>query len=179
MFTMNRASIWTRRVVPLTWVIALGVGLAGPAAAQGPAAALSEPTRPHPEAEEAIAMLRSPYCPGLMLEVCTSLGGALLRDSIQALAHEGWNSEDLVDWVLANHGDTLLALPRAEGKSLVAWVVPPAMFVLGLTAVVLALRVMRRRAGPDELEGVALSAEEEARLGEALRELDEEEEPVF
>lgn len=176
---MNTASIWTRRAVLLIWVIALCAGLAGPASAQDSAAALSEPTRSHPEADDAIAKLRSPYCPGLMLEVCTSLGGALLRDSIQILAQDGWTSEELVGWVLENHGDTLLAMPRAEGKGLVAWVMPPAVFVLGLTAVVLALRVMRRNAGPEQLEGVALSAEEEARLGEALRELDEDEEPVF
>jgi cytochrome c-type biogenesis protein CcmH/NrfF len=159
--------------------LALVLGLCGQALAQEPSEALLEPTRQHPEAEDAIDKLKSPYCPGLMLEVCTSLGGALLRDSLQVMAAEGWTSDELVDWVLENHGDTLLALPRAEGRSLVAWVMPPAVFLLGLTGVVVALRAMRRKAGPDELEGVALSADEEARLGEALRELDEEEEPVF
>jgi len=138
------------------------------------------PQTPHPEAQEAIESLRSPYCPGLMLEVCTSLGGALLRDSIQMLAEdEGWDSDQLIDWVLANHGDTLLALPRARGKSLIAWVIPPAVFLIGLGLVLVALRVMKRRAGPDDEKTTDITPEDEARLANALETLEEEEEPVF
>ena len=50
---------------------------------------LSNPTEPHPVAEQAISRLKSPYCPGLMLEVCTSLEAAMLRDSLQVMAREG------------------------------------------------------------------------------------------
>ena len=73
-------------------------------------------------AQEAMDQLKSPYCPGLMLEVCPSPGGAALRDSLNMLAEDGWSSDQLVDWVLANHGNEWLALPRAEGRS---W--PPSM----------------------------------------------------
>src|SRR5687767_7299807 len=44
------------------------------------------PTVRHPEATKAITRLKSPYCPGFMLEVCSSSGGAALRDTIEGLA---------------------------------------------------------------------------------------------
>ena len=60
-----------------------------------------------------------------MLQVCSSYSGAALRDSIQAMAREGWTTEELVDWVLANHGEEYLAYPEASGTGLLAWLVPP------------------------------------------------------
>lgn len=140
---------------------------------------ISLPQTPHPAAEKAIASLKSPYCPGFMLEVCTSPQAAVLRDSLQTMAEAGGTADELIDWVLANHGDTLLAMPRAEGRGLVAWVVPPAVFLLGLTVVVLALRTMKRNAGPEDDKSAELSSAEEARLAGAIKQLEEEEEPVF
>jgi cytochrome c-type biogenesis protein CcmH len=114
-----------------------------------------------------------------MLEVCTSYTGALLRDSIQAFAREGWTTDELVDWVLARHGEEYLAYPRASGTGLVAWLVPPAAIILGIIVVVVALRYMRRSAPPEETVTTELSSEEEDRLREALKEMDSAEEPVF
>jgi cytochrome c-type biogenesis protein CcmH len=130
-------------------------------------------------AREAMEQLKSPYCPGLMLEVCPSGGGVALRDSLNTLAEEGWTSDQLVDWVLANHGEEWLALPRAEGRSLLAWIVPPAGVVLGIVLVVVVLRRMRRGRTVVEPLEEDLSEEEEARLREAIRELDAEEEATF
>lgn len=156
--------------------------------APGAAAAQSQREMPRDEpgqyqrpeaAREAMDQLKSPYCPGLMLEVCPSGGGVALRDSLNTLAEEGWTADQLVDWVLANHGEEWLALPRAEGRSLVAWIVPPAGVLLGIILVVVALRRMRRgRVVVEPLEE-DLSDEEEARLREAIRELDAEEEATF
>jgi cytochrome c-type biogenesis protein CcmH/NrfF len=131
----------------------------------------------HPEAARAIDELKSPYCPGLMLEVCPSGGGQALRDTLQALAEEGWTSDAIVDWVVANHGEEYRAMPKRSGASLLmAWVIPPAAAVLGLVLVVVALRRMRG-SGPVRAPAQgALSSDEEARLREALRELDAEEE---
>ena len=66
-----------------------------PLTAQDQDDALREPREPHPAADEAIARLKSPYCPGLMLEVCTSYTGTLLRDSMQVMAREGWTTDEL------------------------------------------------------------------------------------
>ncbi len=140
----------------------------------------SGPTPRHPEADEAIDQLKSPYCPGLMLEVCPSPGGAALRDSLQELALQGRTSEELVDWVIANHGEHWRALPKRSGMSLfMAWLVPPLGVLAGLGLVVVALRKMRSNAPRPAMAEGPLSDEEEARLREALRELDAEEEATF
>ena len=137
------------------------------------------PLTPHPAADEAIARLKSPYCPGQMLEVCSSWTGALLRDSIQAMAREGWTTDELVDWVLANHGEQYLAYPDASGTGLLAWLVPPGALIVGILVVVGTLRYMRRGAPPEEIADIELSAEEEERLREAMAEMDSAEEPAF
>lgn len=132
-----------------------------------------------PAAQAAIDQLKSPYCPGLMLEVCPSPGGAALRDSLAQLAEAGMTTEEIVDWVLTNHGEEYRALPKTEGRSLLAWVVPPAGLLAGIFLVVFALRQMRKsHVSVEPVEG-ELSEDEEARLRAAMRELDQEEEATF
>jgi cytochrome c-type biogenesis protein CcmH/NrfF len=134
---------------------------------------------PHPEANEAIGQLRSPYCPGLMLEVCPSPDAAILRDSIEMLAQEGWESEDLVEWMIANHGEEWRAIPKTRGTGILAWVLPPAALFMGLGIVAV---VLRRIAPPKEKEvsaKVDLSDDDLAKMKDALRELEAEDEPVI
>jgi cytochrome c-type biogenesis protein CcmH len=132
----------------------------------------------HPEALEAIDRLKSPYCPGFMLEVCPSPQAAALRDTIAMLAEDGLEADSIVEWMLATHGEEWRALPPARGRTLIAWIVPPAAVVLGIALVVVVLRRLRRPRAegplPDEV-----SAEESARLDAAIRELETEEEPLF
>lgn len=177
----------TRSTPRVRWALPLLLSLAaltaGPAVgrAQETAADPADQRGPysrHPEAEKAIAQIKSPYCPGFMLEVCSSAGGAALRDSIEALADQGWAADSIVDWVLANHGDQYLGLPRREGKALVAWVVPPLAILIGFGMVILALRKMRE-GRPEPPPARDVSPEEEAQLREAIRELEAEEDVPF
>ena len=137
---------------------------------------LSNPTEPHPVAEQAISRLKSPYCPGLMLEVCTSLEGAMLRDSLQVMAREGGSMQELVDWVITNHGEEYLAYPRTSGAGLMAWVVPPSVLILGLSVLVLFLKY-KREDEPEPVINRVISEEEEILLREALKEMEASEEP--
>jgi cytochrome c-type biogenesis protein CcmH/NrfF len=131
----------------------------------------------HPEALEAIDRLKSPFCPGFMLEVCPSPQAAALRDSMETLARSGMPADSIVEWMLARHGEQYRALPPAHGRSLIAWIVPPLAVVLGIAAVVIVLRRLRRpKEGPPSED---VSEEESARLEQALRELETEEEPLF
>lgn len=147
--------------------------------------------RPLAEAEEAISQLKSPYCPGFMLEVCTSSQAQELRDTIQVKALDGMTSDELVQWMLDEYGEEYHAVPAHQGAGLWAWLAPPAAFLLGLTAIVVVLgrylgvgRSWRAAtagapASPDGSPGGdasgagdELSQEDEALLDEALRELD-------
>lgn len=135
----------------------------------------SAPEELHPEAGEAISRLRSPYCPGFMLEVCPSREAEALRDSIQMFAEEGLDADSLVEWMIASHGEEYRAFPKRSGAGLLAWVAPPVALLVGLGLVVVALRRLK---GPAVAGGLAegLTEEERDRLDAALAQLEEMEE---
>lgn len=165
-------------------LVALDPGsFAGVAAQEGPARAAqvepsqrTGPVEPHPEAQEAIGRLKSPYCPGLMLEVCPSPQAGELRDRLQMMAEQGADADSLVEWMLARYGQEYRAVPRTEGSGLLAWIVPPLALLLGGGLVVLVLARIR---GDDEeridAEAVrSLSTEDQERLADALSRMERE-----
>ena len=156
-------------------IVAIAVAMA---ALPPTAAAQDEPVHLHPEARDAIAGLWSPYCPGMMLAVCTSGAGAALRDSIQVMAEDGMTSEAIIEDVLSRHGEEYRAEPKAEGVGRLAWWMP----WVGLGAgVLLAGSVLVRARGRREPIGPVSepTPEDDARLREALKELDALEAPDY
>ncbi|MCY4400247.1 MAG: cytochrome c-type biogenesis protein CcmH [Gemmatimonadetes bacterium] len=150
---------------------------------QEPASALREPASAvqdsaslpreiHPAAREAISKIRSPYCPGLMLEVCPSLEAQWLRDSIQAGALEGLSADSLLEMVILAHGEEYRAFPKNSGAGLLAWVIPPLALLLGLGLVLVALRKLRGPVGED-VEAGEMTERERGLLDAALAELEE------
>ena len=176
----------TRTPLNVSFRLALMLVLAAAAGTPAPAVAQSQyelppgtkgPLEWHPEALKAIDVLKSPYCPGFMLEVCPSPGGAALRDTIQTMAEEGLPADTIVEQLIARYGEEWRALPKTRGEALLAWVVPPLGLILGVIGVVVMLKKMRRpRGGPAPVE---VSDGERARLDAALRELEAEEETLF
>lgn len=116
--------------------------LAAPMAAQG----VPEGRR---EAEAAIAQLRSPYCPGLMLENCTSSRAGALRDSIYDLGAQGMSTNELVEWMLANHGEEYRGVPLRRGAGLWAWVMPPVAILAAVGLLFFWFRSNRASSRPD------------------------------
>lgn len=161
------------RTVPIA---GLAILLLASAAAGQSSPDKSEPQTPNPEAVKAISRLRSPFCPGLMLEVCPSPQAAVLRDSIETLARGGMSADSIVEWMLSEYGEEWRAMPRAQGRGLLAWLVPPGVLAIGLVGVGLALRTFRARARAREgTLTPEISAEERARVERALREMEEAE----
>lgn len=130
----------------------------------------------HPEARRAISELRSPYCPGLMLEVCPSPDAEILRDSIDDLARSGIGADSIVSWVIAEHGEEWRAVPRREGWGWWAWLMPPAALALGLVGIAVVLH-RRRRAGVRAAPSGPLRKEDEEKLRRAMDDLDASEHP--
>jgi cytochrome c-type biogenesis protein CcmH/NrfF len=140
---------------------------------------LDEPVQAHPEGDAAVDRLRSPFCPGLMLEVCPSPQAKLLRDTLQLMAQGGVSADSLVNWMLATYGEEYRAVPQTRGSGLWAWVMPPLALLAGLFFVVLALRRFRARREADPPGMELLSEEDESVLAEALEELKAAEEVPF
>jgi cytochrome c-type biogenesis protein CcmH/NrfF len=158
----------------LVAMLASLVAVAFPASAQIPPRS-GETLLVHPQARAAIDGLKSPFCPGSMLETCPSPDAALLRDSIQALAESGLGADSIIESVLAEYGEQWRAVPRASGAGLWAWLLPPAALLtgLGVVALVLGRRSRHRAALPTE----PFAPEQRTRLREALAELDLAERP--
>jgi cytochrome c-type biogenesis protein CcmH/NrfF len=140
---------------------------------------LDEPVQPHPEGMKAINQLRSPYCPGMMLEVCPSPQAKLLRDSIELMAWSGLPSDTLVAWMLARYGEEYRAVPLTRGTGLWAWIMPPLVLLAGIVAFILALNHFRGRKETAPPPSQDLSEEEESLLAQALEELKASEEVPF
>ena len=172
--------MWKKPTVRATVLTAMAVLVASVpslASAQIPEG-VEGPYRPSKVAEGAISQIESPWCPGLMLEVCPAEESRALRDSIHGLALEGWTEEELVRWVLDNHGERYLAVPQRGGVGLWAWLMPPAALLFGVGVVITFLRRARPPKAPEPVDPDEdlLSPEEEEFLQEALRQADEAEE---
>ncbi len=110
-----------------------------------------------------------------MLEVCPSFEAEALRDSIQMGAVQGIGADSLIEWMIAGHGEEYRAFPKRSGTGLLAWLGPPVALLLGLAVVVVALRrLMRRETGV--AGGGGLTEEEQARIDQALAEMEAMEE---
>lgn len=121
------------------------------------------------EAERAISQLRSPYCPGFMLEICTSSQAAALRDSIYDLAAEGMTSNELIEWMLGRHGEEWRAVPRRSGAGLWAWMAPPVALLIGLAGMAYWLRANRATTDRGAVAESAISEADRNALAAAMR----------
>ncbi|MCG6954439.1 MAG: cytochrome c-type biogenesis protein CcmH [Gemmatimonadetes bacterium] len=177
---MTKRRIAPVLVLALSLIASLGfLAVAAPFAAAQTPPPTGETLRVHPEAKKAIDRIKSPYCPGEMLEVCPSSGGAMLRDSIQRMAERGLTADSIVEIVVREYGEQYRAQPKVSGMGLWAWVFPPVVLLggLGIVGVVLAHRRRGLQEAAATVEPVA--PEDEAKLRAAMKELDEAEEPVF
>lgn len=123
-------------------------------------------------ADAAISRLRSPYCPGLMLEVCPSSPAEALRDSIRVMAAQGRSADAIVEDVLARHGEEWRAVPKRSGAGLLAWLILPLALVVGGLVLWGRIKVMRSQGPAPAAGGGAMSEEERIRLAAALREFE-------
>ena len=138
----------------------------------GPLAAQVSEDEARRTADAAIARIRSPYCPGLMLEVCPSTPAEALRDSIRVAAAQGKSAEAIVEDVLARHGEEWRAVPRRSGAGLLAWLILPLALVVGGLVLWGRIKVMRSQGPAPAAAGGAMSEEERTRLAAALREFE-------
>lgn len=122
-------------------------------------------------AHEAMSRLRSPVTPFHTVDMCPSVPA--LRDSIRVAAAAGFSTEQIVDDVVARHGEEIRLLPKSRGAGLWAWIATPLVILLGAGLIVARLRSDQRNAPPPSPES-SLSAGERDRVAAALRDWERE-----
>lgn len=127
-------------------------------------------------------MLKDPKLEARAREISEGLRCLVCRnesidDSNAALAHDlrvlvrqrlvaGDTNQQVVNYIVARYGEYVLLKPTLSGANLILWIAGPAMLIAGLTIAFLTQR-KRRQSGET---GPALSADEEKRLAEIMRE---------
>jgi cytochrome c-type biogenesis protein CcmH/NrfF len=147
----------------------------------GPAEAQREPvpgktTLGTPESEKvaraAMFQLRSPVTPMHTLDMCPNPGVDALRDTIRMAAAEGQSADQIVEGVIARYGEHLRVVPERRGFGLFAWLIPPAVLLLGAGLVVGRLRALRDRPEREPVDPGSITDEDRERLAAALAELE-------
>ncbi|NDV01410.1 cytochrome c-type biogenesis protein [Pseudoroseicyclus tamaricis] len=135
-----------------------------PAAAVQPDEVLADPVL-EARARDISAGLRCPVCRNESIDESNADIARTLRLIVRERLVAGDSDEEVVDFVTDRFGEYVLLRPDTSGANLVLWIGGPAMLLL---AGGIGLATIRRRASATEEEG--LSAEEEARLAELLKE---------
>lgn len=107
--------------------------------------------------------IRCPVCQGETIDDSNAPIARDLRIIIRERLVAGDSDRAVVDYIVDRYGEGVLFNPRPEGANLVLWLAGPALLLAGIA---IALAAGRRRGRPE----AALSAEEEARLREILKE---------
>lgn len=119
-------------------------------------------------ATEAMSRLRSPYTASHTVDMCPSAGA--LRDSIRVAAASGQSTEQIVEDVIARHGEQLRLLPKGSGAGIWAWILPPLVLLMGGAAVAYRLRNRSGADGKTPSDGPGVSDAEREEIAAAMRE---------
>jgi cytochrome c-type biogenesis protein CcmH len=153
------ATAWCGRTAP--YLVSLLLTLT-PAWAVQPDEMLDDPVL-EARARDISRDIRCPVCQGETIDDSNAPISRDLRLIIRERLVAGDTDAEVVDFIVARYGEGVLFNPPAEGVNLVLWLAGPALLLAGIAVAVTA---NQRRAVPE----AALSADEEARLQEILKE---------
>ncbi|MBJ2151241.1 cytochrome c-type biogenesis protein [Paracoccus sp. IB05] len=145
--------------------IAVLMLLAGPVLAVQPDEILQDPgleTRARMISRE----IRCPVCQGETIDDSTAPISRDLRLIIRERLLAGDSNDEVIDFVVERYGEFVLFKPRASGWNWVLWLSGPVALLAAAGGIWLSRR--QRQAAPPG-PPVPLSAEEEARLAEILK----------
>jgi cytochrome c-type biogenesis protein CcmH len=115
--------------------------------------------------------VRCPTC-NTPLDVSSSPAATDMKQYIAERIDMGWDKERIIDGLVAEFGEEVLATPAKSGFDLIAWLVPGLAVLAGLVAIgILARTWSRRRRVAPAAEPPPPTPEEARRLDDELRRL--------
>ena len=112
--------------------------------------------------------VRCPTC-NTPLDVSNSPAASDMKAYIADRIDEGWDKQRIIDGLVVEFGDGVLATPPKSGFDLIAWLVPGLAVLFGLAAIPFLARALVAPAGP-----AAAGAEPPPPTPEEARRLDDE-----
>lgn len=92
--------------------------------------------------EQIIEEVRCLKCQNQSIKDSNAFLAADLRREIRRLLEEGKSDAEIYDFLVTRYGEFALYRPRASGKTLVLWLAPALLLLIGFAVLV---RVLRRR----------------------------------
>lgn len=145
--------------------LALMLALASPALAVQPDEVLPDPVMEE-RARDISAGLRCLVCRNESIDESNATLARDLRLLVRERLVAGDSDEEVVSFIVDRYGEYVLLRPTLTGSNIVLWLMPALLLVLGAG---LSVVYVRRRAQSPAPTETALSAEEEARLKDLLR----------
>ena len=90
-----------------------------------------------------------PVCPGESIDQSRVELARQMRATVREKLAAGWTPEQVKEFFVERYGPGVLAAPPQRGFNVIAWFVPPLAVLLGVTALLMAIRGMRRQRGGD------------------------------
>lgn len=115
-----------------------------------------------------IAELRCPQCQNQTLEDSDSPIAQDLRSTVYRLLQEERSDKEITDYLIARYGDFITYLPRVQRSTLLLWLAPLLLLVIGIGVLVAVRRQRRLSANQVVADDVPLSSEEQQKLNELL-----------
>ena len=145
--------------------LVLMLALASPALAVQPDEVLPDPVMEE-RARDISAGLRCLVCRNESIDESNATLARDLRLLVRERLVAGDSDEEVVSFIVDRYGEYVLLRPTLTGSNIVLWLMPALLLVLGAG---LSVVYVRRRAQSPAPTETALSAEEEARLKDLLR----------
>ncbi len=150
----------------LRWIcLVLSLAIALPAGAVQPDEVLDDPVL-EGRAREISKGLRCLVCRNENIDESNADLAADLRVLVRERLVAGDSDAEVVDFVVDRYGEYVLLKPTATGANLLLWIAGPAMLLI---AGAVGFGYVRGRRGAPDAAATGLSAEEEARLEDILK----------
>lgn len=98
-----------------------------------------------------IAEVRCVTCQNQSIKDSNAFIASDLRREIRRLISEGKTDAEIADFLVTRYGDFVLYRPRFSGKTLLLWVAPFLLFLIGIVALVRVVRYRMNQPIDDDL----------------------------